>query len=238
MRTNAIPNPQSQPQPKRRRRVSAGQWAILGGLLLLCLVPGVAGSFRVIQLSSGPEVTPDNARFVNAPIPVILHISASILYSVLGAFQFIRGTRRWWPKLHEKLGLYILLPSGMVVALSGLWMTLFYPWPEGDGVVLYVQRLVVGLVMVYALVMGYLSMRRRDYKVHGAWMLRAYALGFGAGTQVLTHIPWFILNGDATPGEGIRAVMMGAGWAINIVVAEWVIQTKMTKKVPTKAAAR
>ncbi|MEO0561544.1 MAG: hypothetical protein AAF125_05500, partial [Chloroflexota bacterium] len=55
--------------------------------------------------------------------------------------------------------------------------------------------------------------------------LRAYALAMGAGTQVFTHMPWFILHGTATPDELSRAIMMGAGWLINIVIAEWVIMT-------------
>jgi hypothetical protein len=53
-------------------------------------------------------------------------------------------------------------------------------------------------------------------------MTRAYAIGLGAGTQVLTHLPWFILIGK--PGESARAVLMGAGWVINVLVAEWIIR--------------
>jgi hypothetical protein len=53
-------------------------------------------------------------------------------------------------------------------------------------------------------------------------MMRAYAIGLGAGTQVLTHLPWFILVGK--PGESSRAVLMGAGWVINLFVAEWIIR--------------
>ena len=37
------------------------------------LVPG-AGALRITELSSGPVVTEANARFVNSPIPVIIHI--------------------------------------------------------------------------------------------------------------------------------------------------------------------
>jgi hypothetical protein len=59
-------------------------------------------------------------------------------------------------------------------------------------------------------------------------MMRAYALGLGAGTQVLTHLPWFLLV-DGKPGELPRAVMMGAGWAINVVVAEWIIRNRTAR---------
>jgi hypothetical protein len=55
-------------------------------------------------------------------------------------------------------------------------------------------------------------------------MMRAYAIGLGAGTQVLTHLPWFILFGK--PGESSRAVLMAAGWVINLAVAEWVIRRR------------
>jgi hypothetical protein len=53
-------------------------------------------------------------------------------------------------------------------------------------------------------------------------MIRGYAIGLGAGTQVLTHLPWFVLV-DGRPGELARGLMMGAGWVINVVVAEWII---------------
>jgi hypothetical protein len=53
-------------------------------------------------------------------------------------------------------------------------------------------------------------------------MTRAYAIGMGAGTQVLTHLPWFILIGDT--GVASRAVLMGAGWGINLIVAEIAIR--------------
>ena len=54
-------------------------------------------------------------------------------------------------------------------------------------------------------------------------MMRGYAIGLGAGTQVLTHLPWFLLS-ESKPGELPRAVMMGAGWVINLVVAELLIR--------------
>ena len=47
--------------------------------------------------------------------------------------------------------------------------------------------------------------------------MRRYALGMGAGTQVLTHIPWFVFPG--LHGELARTLCMGAGWAINLAVA-------------------
>jgi len=116
----------------------------------------------------------------------------------------------------------VLGVAGLGAALSGLWMAHFYPWPAGDGEALYVLRLIFGTGMAASIVLGVNAIRQRDFVAHGAWMTRAYAIGLGAGTQVLTHLPWFLLVGK--PDESTRAVLMGAGWVINVAVAEWVIR--------------
>jgi hypothetical protein len=77
--------------------------------------------------------------------------------------------------------------------------------------------------MLISLALGIEALRQKNYKAHGDWMIRAYAIGMGAATQVLTHLPWFILV-DLKPGLTPRAIMMGLGWAINVVLAEWIIR--------------
>lgn len=149
------------------------------------------------------------------------HILAVIPYSLLGALQLAPAFRRKHSAWHRRAG-RVLLPCAVVTAVTGLWMTQFYPWAEGDGQAVYIMRLVVGSAMLGHLVAGIAAIRRRDFRVHGEWMIRAYALAMGAGTQVLTHLPWFILVGR--PSETPRAVLMAAGWVINVVVAEWVIR--------------
>ena len=62
-------------------------------------------------------------------------------------------------------------------------MAHFYSWPKGDGLVLYGLRLLVGAAMVAEIWLGLNAIRQRRFADHGAWMLRAYALGMGAGTQ-------------------------------------------------------
>ena len=119
----------------------------------------------------------------------------------------------------------ILAPCALVVALTGLWMAQFYPWPAGDGVALYLMRVVVGSAMAVSVVLSAAAIRRRDFAAHGAWMTRAYALGLGAGTQVLTHLPWFLFVGQ--PDESVRALLMGSAWVINLVVAERFIRRRL-----------
>ena len=208
-------------------------WLVPAGLLLLSFIPVVAGTFRLTQLAGGAEITPANVRFFASPIPVVLHIVSVTVYSLLGALQFAPGFRRRRPAWHRAAG-RILIPSGLVAALSGLWMSHFYPWPDGDGLILYGLRLLFGSVMLLSILLGVAAIRRRDFVQHGHWMMRGYAVGLGAGTQVLTQLPWMLLVGK--PDELTRALLMGAGWVINLVVAEWIIRKRTASRARTASA--
>lgn len=201
---------------------SRADWLIPTGLIVLSIVPMLAGTIRLVELFAGAPLTPANERFFDAPLPITLHVISSVVYGLLGAFQFSPGLLRRQRDWHRRAG-RVLFPLGLISALSGLWMTLFYPWPEFDGLALYVVRLMVGIGMSAALFLAIAAIRRRDLPHHRAWMMRAYALGLGAGTQVFTHIPYFVFPG--MQGELGRTLCMAAGWALNLAVAEWIIRT-------------
>lgn len=205
-------------------------WWLVAALLVLSAIPVAAGVFRLSQLASNPEITPANARFVTAPLPVVLHIIGASLYAVLGAFQFVPALRKRRNNWHRIAG-WFLIPSGLSVALSGLWMTLFYPWPAGDGVILYGLRLIFGSAMLVAILLGSAAIRRRDFVRHGGWMLRAYAIGMGAGTQALILTIGEMIVGP--PDELRRALLMGAAWVLNLAVAEWAIRRRPTPRIRT-----
>jgi uncharacterized membrane protein len=149
----------------------------------------------------------------------VLHVLAAALYAVLGAFQFPARLRRRHPVWHRRSG-RILVRAGLVVAGSGLWMTLFYPGAPG-GDLLWAIRLLVGSATAAFLVLGFTAIRRRDIAAHRAWMVRAYALAVGAGTHAFTEGIGEALFGTS---DLSKAISMGSGWVINAVVAEWVIR--------------
>jgi len=73
------------------------EWLIPAGLIALSFIPIVAGTFRVVGIGIGVEITADNARFFAAPLPVVLHIISTVIYCILGAFQFSSSFRRRKP---------------------------------------------------------------------------------------------------------------------------------------------
>lgn len=193
-----------------------------GLLLALSAVPMLGGVARLASLSA--PATPESARFVAAPAPVVIHIVGAALYSLLGAFQFSSGFRRRWPGWHRAAG-KVLAASGLLTALTGMWMAQVYAIPEGlQGPFLHVVRLLVGGGMAAAIVLGWRSILRRDVPRHEVWMIRAYALAQGAGTQAVVLGPWMVLGGD---GTGLtRDLLMTLAWAINLAVAEVIIRRR------------
>jgi hypothetical protein len=206
---------------KRARPSGAADWLIPVGLLALAFIPIAGGAVRMNSLLAGAEITPNNVRFFSSPIPVILHIVSVTIYATLGAFHFSHGLRRRWPAWHRAAG-RILLAAGLVAALSGLWMAMFYAIVPADNALLHAFRLFFGAAMALSIVLGYLAIRQRKVSEHQAWMRRAYAIGIGAGTQALIQIPYIMLAGKPDPSA--LALLMGGAWILNLAVAEWLIR--------------
>ncbi|WP_328653453.1 DUF2306 domain-containing protein [Micromonospora sp. NBC_00330] len=196
------------------------EWRLPAALILLGLIPMLAGAGRLTELGSGPDVTPTNARFVADPLPVVLHIVGAVVYTILGAFQFVPRLRRYsW---HRRAG-RALVPCGLTVAFTGLWMAVAYDLPAHDNGLLAGMRLVFGSAMAGAILLGLAAVLRRDIARHRRWMARGYAIGLGAGTQAFTHAPYLIATGEQPDGN-LRAGLVVAGWLINLAVAEWYLR--------------
>jgi len=189
-------------------------------LIALVAIPAFFGSLRLVELAGGPALMPANPRLNASPVPVVVHIVSAVGYSVLGAFQFSAGLRRRRPGWHRAAG-RVLVVLGLAVAVSALWLTLFYPRQPGTGALAFVFRLAFGSGMAASLGLGLTAIRRRDVRRHRAWMIRAYALALGAATQVFT-----LGIGPAVfgPGQVTHDLSLGAAWIINLAVAEYLVR--------------
>ena len=195
-------------------------------LIALIVVPAIAGFMRLVELAGGPHLLPANPRITASPVPVIVHIVCAVLYAVLGAFQFSNGLRRRRPNWHRAAG-RVVVGLGLAVAFSALWMTAFYPHIPG-GALAHLFRLGFGTGMAASIILGFIAIRRREIARHRAWMARAYALALGAGTQVLTLGIGKAIFGDS---ELTTALMLGAGWGINVAVVEYIIRFRFPSSV-------
>jgi uncharacterized membrane protein len=223
------------PAPARAEQARSGRptrWVPLA-LIALVLIPAIFGSLRLIELAGGPQLMPADPRFTSSPLPVVVHIASAVSYAILGAFQFSTALRRRRPTWHRAAG-RILVVLGLAVALSALWMTLFYPRQPGTGVLAYLFRLAFGAGMAASIILGVTAIRRRDIARHQAWMTRAYALALGAGTQVFTKGIGPAIFGTS---ELTLDLSLGAGWILNLAIAEYLIRRPARRRTTARAGS-
>jgi uncharacterized membrane protein len=211
---------QAATRPTRLARSGRSAGWVPFALIALVLLPAVFGSLRLIEFAGGPHLMPPDPRFTASPLPLVVHIVSALGYAVLGAFQFSAALRRRRPGWHRAAG-RVLLVLGLAVALSALWLTLFYLRQPGTGVLAYLFRLAFASGMAASTILGFTAIRRGDIARHRAWMTRAYALALGAGTQVFTKGLGPALFGSS---ELTLDLSLGAGWVINLAVAEYVLR--------------
>lgn len=210
-----------------RPRSTPREWALPVALVVLSTIPLTAGVMRLAQLSgSGPM--PADDRISAFPLPFVLHIVGATTYALLGIAQLVPRLRRRHLGWHRRAGRVATL-AGLLVAGSGLWMTLGYAPKPGTGDLLFLLRLVFGSAMAACLVLGIAAVRRGDIASHRAWMVRGYAIGIAAGTQAFTE---GIVVGACGTGEVRTDLAKGAGWVLNLAVAEWALRR------PAAAAVR
>ena len=201
-------------------------------LLALLVIPAIAGPLRLVELAGGPQFLPANPRLIESPVPVVVHIVSAIAYAILGAFQFSAGLRRRRPGWHRAAG-RVLVVLGLTVAVSALWLTLFYPRQPGTGELAYIFRLAFGSGMAASIVLGFAAIRRGDVPRHRGWMTRAYALALGAGTQ-----PFTLGIGPAVFGPSVLThdLSLGAAWVINLAVPEYIIRRRAGRRAVSRGA--
>ena len=187
-------------------------------LVALSAIPLTAGTLRLIQLAGGPDVLPADHRFAGFPIPLVVHIVAAAMFALAGILQFVPRFRRRHRVWHRRAGRVAgrgRAAGGGLGALADALLrgpaghrrgcSTCSAWSSGP-------RWPPASCSAFA------AVRRRDIATHRAWMMRAYAIGLGAGTQVFTEG-----IGGAIFGTGVLAgdLAKGAAWVINLAVAEW-----------------
>jgi uncharacterized membrane protein len=212
---------------------SSRSWPVPAALVALSLIPLAGGLLRLVQLAGGPQLMTPDPRFAASPLPVVVHILGAAVYALVGAFQFVPRLRRRHPTWHRRAG-RALTGAGLLVAGSGLWMTLLFPREPGTGELSYLFRLVFGSALAACLILGFSAIRGRDIAAHRRWMIRAYAIAMAAGTQAFTEG-----IGPAVFGSGplVLDLSKGAGWVLNLAIAEWVIRRPARRRTARRRRA-
>lgn len=160
---------------------------------------------------------------------LIVHGAVGALALLLGPFQFVgwlRLTRPRWHRVSGRTYLTCILVSG----LTGLWLAFYTPGglPAISGFF---------ILSVLWLLTGSLALRaalKKDYVAHRAWMMRSYALTFGAVTLRIYLGLGVPLAG--LPFAQVYGMAAWASWALNLIFVEWLLLSQPSQS--TQSASR
>jgi uncharacterized membrane protein len=182
------------------------------------LALAIAGySLRYVMLGDRAFIPELADSFRARRVPLLVHTLFGPIALTLGIINLLPAMRRGRWSLHRLLG-RIYIVSALALGLAGGYLAFF----ATGGLIARLGFLSLAVLTLATSSAGYLSIRRREIVRHREWMLRSYALIFGAVTLRI----WLPLLIMAHGGEFLPAYRWVAwlSWVPNILWAEWTIR--------------
>lgn len=185
------------------------QWPLVLILYLLLAVPGIP-ALLIILLLLGQSWLPAellslvNPRYLQTPAPILLHAGSGVLFFLTVPLQFSARLRQRMPRWHRHSG-RLALCSGLLMAMSGIWMHHFLtPADLGPR---YLGLWALSLTIIGCFSMAFYRVRQRRFIAHQRWKCRGLA-------AVLATLSGLLL-------ELVAALTLGQldGW--QLAVSQW-----------------
>jgi hypothetical protein len=166
-------------------------------------------------LAEGPQ--PSDVHFFGLLKDHWLRFASHFVFGPLalavGPFQFLTGLRLRRPRLHRALG-YVYCGSILIAGVGSLMLA---PSSFG-GLTTHLGFGTLGFLWLVATAIALWHARSRRFAEHQRWMLRSFALTFGAVTLRL-WIPIFMIQGYSF--EATYQAVAWISWVPNLVLVEW-----------------
>lgn len=194
----------------------------------LCLLTGLyAIRFVVVGFADVPEDVASNTFL--SPGGIRLHIAVTAIALIVAPWQFARRLRERVPLVHRTMG-RIYLITGFVGIGTGAAIAL----GSSSGLVAGTGFLFLGLSWLTVTAVAYRLILAGDHEAHRRWMLRSFALIFGAVTLRI-YLPLSFALG--LEFETSYPVIAWLSWVPNIVLMEWWIRREAAHRQPERIRA-
>jgi uncharacterized membrane protein len=190
---------------------------VVGNALLWLLSVSVAAYAVIVYafLPLGAAVEPSmRAGFATHATAVYLHAFAASVALLLGPLQFAAGFRREHPQIHRWLGRAYLGIGVLVGGISALYLAQF----AHGGPAARMGFAALGVAWLYTGVRAFLAIRSAAVAEHRRWMIRNFALTFGA-VMLRLYIPASVAAG--ADFDRAYAIVAWLCWVPNLLLAEW-----------------
>ena len=156
------------------------------------------------------------AVLTTMPIGLYTHVILSMLALLLGPFQFLKSLRSKHPNIHRWTGRVYLFGGILMGGLGGLYLAQF----SFAGLASRLGFSLQAMLLLFTGYMAFSNIRRGRIQSHRKWMIRNYALIFGAVTLRI-YIRGFFAMGLELPD--FHALNAWLCWVPNLLFAEWLI---------------
>ncbi|MCC5825916.1 DUF2306 domain-containing protein [Alkalimonas sp.] len=173
-------------------------WKTVGFLLFLTGIPGLPAIGILALVLIGPDAFEGASSFINenfyqVPAAILWHGGAGIVFAFTMPFQFSSALRVRQPTLHKVSGRIVVL-SGCIMALSGVWMHHVVS-PDAFGA-RYASLIVMTVAICVSFIVAISHAISKNLPAHRVWMLRAVAITLAAVTELFIAIPAYLVFGQ------------------------------------------
>lgn len=157
-----------------------------------------------------------------------IHVFSSVFLLLAGFTQFFSPADNRFVRVHRLVGktyvIIILLisgPAGLIIALYA-----------NGGITSQIAFVMLDILWMYTTFMAWLKIRDRDFRAHGNYMIRSYALTLSALT--LRAWKYLIVFALYPHPMDVYRIVAWLGWVPNIIIAEIIIRRKYTTTILKK----
>jgi uncharacterized membrane protein len=206
--------------------MTAARVATHAAWALITLLSVGVGGYALFHVFTGFEHLPLTNPMLG-PYGLQLHIAASAVAMILGAFQFLRVLRQKAPSVHRWMGRFYIAAcvvggaAGGTIALSST-----------AGLVAGWGFFLLAILWLLTTAMAWVSALKRDFTAHERWMIRSFALTLAAVTLRLYLPATIIFNLEFVPAYTVIAWIC---WVPNLIIAEiWIAMRKRPRRSPAQ----
>ena len=186
-------------------------------LVIMILSVGVGGYALFLTATGFTHLGLTNPMFDQWGLRV--HIAASGVAMLLGAFQFFKPLRRNAPTLHRWMG-SVYITACTVGGFAGGTIA----FSSTAGPIAGMGFFLLAVLWVPFTLLALAAAMRKDFAAHERWMIRSFALTFGAVTLRI-YLPIAIIQANGEFPLDAYRIIAWAAWVPNLVVAELFILT-------------
>jgi uncharacterized membrane protein len=201
---------------------------------LIMLLSVGTGGYALFLAATGFQYVPGEvlANAFPSPLGIEVHITASGVALLVGAFQFLKALRSKRPAVHRWTG-RIYIAACLVGGAAGASIALF----SSSGPIAGWGFFLLAICWLITTGMAWTRALQKNFIDHERWMIRSFALTLAAVTLRI-YLPIAIIQNQGEFAVDAYRVIAWAAWVPNLIVAElWIASRRKPKRAKATPAA-